>query len=288
MIWLLFILVSISTSAFALIFQKKFASNEKTNPIAGSVVFQLFCGVLIGIFGILIGKLNIEIDLNTLLPNLVIMTVAYLLGTIFTFKALKLVDASVYRIISGNKTVISIFLSVLIFSTSLNIYQALGIFLILLATAVVHFKDKTSFKFNKGFVFCLLAALSYGVAIANDAFLVKQVEVYMYSAIAFILPALATVVFFPKDSFDLIKAPKSYLNKSSIISFVLYAISALTFYGALNSATNTNIVIGLSQLSSIATVILAIIILKEKSNMARKIIAAILGVSGLLIATLVK
>ncbi len=288
MIWFLFILISIATNAFALVFQKKFASNEKTNPFAGSVIFQLFCGVIIGIFGILIGKLDTKFDINTLLPNLVIMTVAYLLGTIFTFKALKLVDASVYRIISGNKTVISIFLSVLIFSTTLNIYQALGIFLILLATVVVHFKDKASFKFNKGFIFCLLAALSYGVAIANDAFLVKHVEVYMYSAIAFILPALATIIFFPKDSLDLVKAPKSYLNKSSIISFVLYAISATAFYEALNTATNTNVVIGFAQLSSIITVVLAFLILKEKSNMIRKIIAAILGVSGLLIATLVK
>ncbi len=252
------------------------------------MIFQLFCGVIIGIFGILIGKLDIRFDLNTLLPNLVIMTIGYLLGTIFTFKALKLVDASVYRIISGNKTVISIFLSVLIFSTSLNIYQAFGISLILLATLVVHFKDKSSFKFNQGFVFSILAALSYGVATANDAFLVKHVEVYMYTAIAFILPALATIVFFPKDSLEIVKAPKSYLNKSSIISFVLYAISAITFYGALNVATNTNLVIGFAQLSSITTVVLAFLILKEKSNMIRKIIAAILGVSGLLIATLVK
>lgn len=67
--------------------------------------------------------------------------------------------------------------------------QALGALLIISSVVLVSWK-KQHLVFNKRFIFSSLAALSFGLAFTNDAFVLNNFDVPSYLTIAFIAPSL--------------------------------------------------------------------------------------------------
>ena len=64
---------------------------------------------------------------------------------------------------------------------------------------------------------------------------------------------------------------------------LLYGLSALAFFTALQITPNASLAFAMYAFSGVLTVVLAIILLKEKDYLSRKIVGAVLSLVGLLL-----
>jgi len=277
--WQILVAVSVVTNSVSVLLQKVMLKDDKTDSVAFSIVFQIFTGLLILIYSLIRG-FSVP-DLVPLFPNLILMTVLYGAGNIFIFKALKTSEASQFTIIFATRTIWSITAAVLFLGEVFTTKQLLGIMLILSSILLVTWKDKLSL--GKGTLFSLSAATFFGLAFANDAFIVRNFDVPSYMAIAFIIPALAVWALFPQSTIKMKPMlEKEFLKKLGILG-IFYAVSALTIFFAYQIGRNAAQIAPLNQTSMILTVMLAIVFLKERSNLGRKLLGLALSFIGILL-----
>ena len=279
MSWQILVAVSVVTYSVSVLLQRILLKDEKIDSVAFSIVFQLLTGVLILGYALMRGFSSP--NLLPLLPNLALMTFLYGAGNVFIFKALKAIEASEFTIIFATRTVWIILAAVLFLSEQFSLVQLLGTGLILSSVVLVSWQK--GLKLSRGVLLSLAAAACFGLAFANDAFIIRNFDVPSYLGIAFIVPALAVWMVFPKSTSKMLPMlKKSFLKKLGVLS-VLYATSAITIFLAYQIGRNAAQIAPLNQTSTILTVLLAIIFLGEKSQLTRKLIGAVLSFIGIIL-----
>jgi len=282
MTWQVLISVSILLNAISVLLQRVLLKNDETEPISFSIFFQIGVAVVIGVLVIIMqGGIPLP-EMGNVLWSLFAMTILYAVANIFIFKSLKTTEASRFTVIFASKTLFAIVASTLFFREGLDISQWLGAILIIVGVITVSYQNTKS-NLNKGDLFALTAAVLFGLANTNDRFLVKFFDPYSYVVLGFLLPGVLIALMYPKK----IPNMKVYFKKIFIYKMVLlcllYGLSAVTFFAALQTAPNASQVFSISPFGAVVTVVLSIIILKERDALSRKLLGAILSLSGLLL-----
>lgn len=281
MSWQILLFISILLSAFSTILQRVLLREEKSDPVSYSILFQFMTGLLIAIVGYVVGPMRLP-DLASVSLNLVIMIGLYAGGNVLLFRALKEIEASRFTIIFSSRAIFTILASSVLLGELLTVKEFLGVVLII---AGIIYVTKVSLKLSlqKGEVLALLAAICFGLATTNDRVLLRSFEVYPYVALAFIAPAIFTASVFPKS----LRNMSGFLRKSLLLKMlilsVIYSGSAITFFFALKLSSNSSQLASINQLVTVVTVLLSIIILKEKQELIRKFFASIISFIGLLL-----
>ena len=210
------------------------------------------------------------------------MTILYGAGNVFISSALKIVDASEFTIVFASRALWTIIGAIIFLKESFSTQQVLGTILIILSVVLVSWK-KQKFSFSKGFIFSVLAALSFGLAFTNDAFIVNNFDVPSYLTIAFILPSLAVLAIYPKSTAKM----KPLFEGKTLLKLgllgVFYAVSAITIFLAYQVGKNASQIAPLSQTATIITVVLSVIFLKERTDLLRKLLGAIISFAGVVL-----
>jgi drug/metabolite transporter (DMT)-like permease len=256
---------------------------DKSDPIAYSIVFQVLVSSVIFITGLLIGDMALP-DLKPLIPFLILMTILYAGANIFIFNALKRTEASNFSITFSSRTAFTIFASSLLLGESLNPQQLLGVILIFASIVLVN-TEKKKLKFTKNDSLGIIAGAFFGFANTNDRFILTQMNLYPYITISFLMPALLLFFLKPKVAHKMgVFAHKQTLTKMLILA-VVYAGAAVTFFGALQKAPNSSQVVSIGTSTVVLTVILSIIFLKERAKIPLKILGGVVTTIGLLLVS---
>jgi uncharacterized membrane protein len=136
--------------------------------------------------------------------------------------------------------------------------------------------EKLSFKSREGVIYALISASCAGVAIVLDAVILKSYDAYSYLAVMSFLPGLVLMCIFPKQ---LTKIPKMLKPKKFLFMALfcfIYTIQSASYYLAYQGGAPMSQLTPLSKSYIVLTIVLAVIFLNEKSNLGKKIIAAIL------------
>ncbi len=278
--WQILLTISVFTYSISVLLQRVLLKKDKSDPIAYSIVFQLLTGVLIGIYALFNGFTTP--NLIPLIPNLILMTILYGAGNVFIFSALKMIDASEFTIVFASRALWTIVGAIIFLKESFSTQQVLGTILIILSVFLVSWK-KQKFSLNKGFIFSVLAAVSFGLAFTNDAFIVNNFDVPSYLTIAFIIPSLAVWAVYPKSTGKM----KPLFEKETLLKLgllgVFYAISAITIFLAYQVGKNASQIAPLNQTATIVTVVLSVVFLKEKTDLLRKLLGAIISFAGVVL-----
>lgn len=275
--WQILLTISILTFAVSTILQRVIMRDAQSDSIAYSIFFQFVTGVIVAIFALVHGF--IVPNLFAYIPNIILMIVFYSAANIFILKSLQLIEASEFTVLFVTRAFWTILVAILFLGEKFSLIQFVGTLFVLAGVIVVSYK-KNKFKINKGAIFAILGAFCLGVAFTNDAFLVRHFDVMSYEALAFILPSIAIAVVFPKSlkkMKPLFKVPT--LTKISFLSLI-YAISAVTVFLAYQVGRNAAQLGALNQLSTVITVIFAIIFLKETSDLWKKVLGSVLAFIG--------
>lgn len=282
MSWQLLLTTSIISYAVGVLLQRIIQKGGKNDPYAFSIFFQLTIGIVIGIYALLRGF--VIPNYGDFLPNMILMVILYAIANTLIFSALTYLDAAAFTILFSSRALWTIVAAVLFLNEPFSFKQVIGTILIIISVILVSAKSK-KVTLKKGEIYALLAALFFGTAFANDAYIINTYHVDVESNLffAFVLPALAMWIIRPQAT----KHMKPFLNRAillpSLALTIFYATSAITIFLAYDIAKNAAQIAPLNQTSIIIIVILSMIFLKERDNIPKKILGALVSFVGVLL-----
>ncbi len=278
--WLVLTLLSVIFSSVASILQRVLMKGDKSNPYSYTVVFHILLGCLTLVIGLIHGS-NFSLFSGKIY---ILLLAGALWGVcqVFLFKALQLVEASELTIVSGVRVVITIIASIVFLNQVFTGRNVLGTALILAATFLVVNLGK-GFKLNRGLLYTLAMTLFGGLAIVADSANVRHYDVLAYSTYSNFLSGFFILAFYPKA----LQQWRHFVQPSFLVRMLPLAIFSSTqgvlYLLALAYGGNTAQVGTIRQASVIVTILLAIIFLKERTNLSRKLIAAVVVTAGILL-----
>lgn len=193
------------------------------------------------------------------------------------FIAAKLLDASVFTTISTLSVLVAFVGSAFLYSESLSINKLAGGLLIILSLFLVSLGKKHGNLSLKGILIAVLINIMLGLGWMLDKKGALFFNASTYNIFVWILPLI--FIYFPRVKFGLIKKELKIASWKVFLLAGLNAIGYLLQLKALEVAEATRI-IPIVQTSTLFTVIMGIILLKEKNNILRKITAGMIAVVG--------
>ena len=278
--WLLYSLIGVVGSSFTSVMRKALMKDDKADAYASAIAFQFLGFVMILLFSLLNGFTLPPIQTYWL--NYLAQALLWGLTTVFLFKANKYLEAGQVTIIYSFASVVGIVSAILFLHDSLTITQIWGTILILFSVILV-FWQKGKLQLNRGVWYMLATCICSGIAVTNDAFLLKTTDVFSMLVVGWLSPGLFLLLIYPKAVMKLkyYWHPKRF---SSLFWFtLLYALSGISFYLAIEAGGQVSQVSPISNASIILTILLSALFLKEHDNLLKKLIASVLVMFGVLL-----
>ncbi len=279
--WQLFGLASVLTVSIANLLERVLMKEDKSDPVGYAIVFQFLLGLMAFLFALLFGRFSLP-PLLTMPYQFALSTVLWATATVFTFKAAKKLGAGEITILYSFASLVTVTLGILVLHESVTIHTSIGILLILLAVGIVS-SEKLSFSSKLGILFTLISASCSGIAVINDAIILKSYEAFSYTAVMSILPGILLLVLFPQH----LKKVPVFSSKKFVLTMMIftffYTIQAITYYLAFQYGAPASQLSPLIRTSVVLTVIFAAIFLKERSHIVKKAIAAIMTTIGVIL-----
>ncbi len=280
--WQILLSFSVLSYAGATLAQRLLLKDAETDPVAVAIFEPILTSFLVCLFIFWKGfSFN---GFGAILPNIALMTAIYAAGSVFYFKAVKLIEASEFTIVFTARSLFTIAGATLILGEKFNLLQMVGALLIIVSIVVISFeKKRAALKFRKGELYAISAAILFGLGFVNDAYILQRFDATLYLVLTMIFPALGVWVFNPKAA---VKA-KVFLNMRVLPKLVLlssfFAVSGVSYFLAYQDGHNAAQLSALDQTATIIAVVLAIIFLRERDNLWKKVIGAIISFIGVLL-----
>ena len=184
------------------------------------------------------------------------------------------IEASTFSMLKQLSTTFMIFAGLIFFKEPFIVTKFIGALLIIFSNILIFYK-KGNFEFNKYIALGILGNISYTIALFLDVNICDNFNLPFYVAITLMVPAILIMIF-ERIKPSQIKNELVNGNKKAItitaISWGIMIVSQLRAY----QLQNVTIVAPLCALTVMLNVIVGYLFLKEKDNMLKKIIAAIL------------
>jgi len=258
--------------------QKVLAVDSK-NPRAMAVLFNSIAASIALLIFAFTGAFK-----NFVLPTspkawiaLIIATFCYAMFERGRFIAAKLLDASILTII-GNISVLIAFVGALfLYSETLTTYKLLGGSLIIGALFLVSMNNKTKKSSKKGVLVAVAISVMLGLGWMLDKLGTQYFNASTYSIFVWTVPIV--FIYFPHIKFDAIKTELKLASWKIFLLAGLNVVGYLMQLKALEIAEATR-VIPIMQTSTLFTILLGIVLLKERGHIPRKIVAGLMVVLG--------
>lgn len=273
--WLTLVLLSVFLYSIGLLLQRVLLREEKSDPVSYSIFFQYLTGAMLLLMGFIFSEMSLP-SLKPLLFSIVLLTVLYGFGNILVFRGIKQVEASRFTVLFSSRALFTVLGASVFLSEVLTLKQWSGALLVLAGVFYISSEKRFRLQVSRKDWPAIFGAMAFGFANTNDRFLLKTLDPYPYLVMAFVLPAILMSVLKRRKLRKISVFLKRRMFSKMFIISIFYALNAVAFFTALKIAPSASQV-GLVNLTGVVvTVILAIIFLKERDNIARKLISAIL------------
>lgn len=251
-----------------------------SNPISFGIITN-FLGGIVASSLLLVFMPSFNNIINVLFPVL-FANFLYGIGILFSFRGLRLTEASEYIVLLSTRVFWVILASVLFYQEKFTLIHFLGSLIIIFSVYIASWRSK-NFRLAKGEFFTLIAALFFGIAFATDSYILRTLDVFLYTPISFVLTSLFAGLLSPKGVVQIIPLIKSAQFPKIVFLSTLFAFTSLTYYFSLQISRSAAQVASINETRIMITVILAVIFLKERSYLWRKLFAALLCSFGVLL-----
>lgn len=258
--------------------QRKLALESK-NQRAMAIVFNVIAACVALVISLFTGTFR-----NFSLPSSAGAWATLLLATLFygifergRFYAAKLLDASVLTIIINISVVVAFIGSLLVYSEPLTTQKLLGSVLIFSALLLVAYKRKRTDVSLRGLLIGVVISIFLGLGWILDKRGAQNFGADVYNVFIWILPI--AIIALPRVAMANIVVEFRQASWKVVILAVLNVIGYLFQLKALEIAEATR-VIPIVQTSIMLTVLLGILVLKEREHIPQKLVAGLLAFLG--------
>jgi drug/metabolite transporter (DMT)-like permease len=277
--WIYYTLGSIVFFTLLNLLQRKLSVDSK-NPRAMSVIFNSFAAIAAILLFFTTNSYS-----NFKLPSspaswLLVVCVTFLYASYERgrFYVAKTIDASVFSTIMNIGLLVSFIGSIIFFAEAVTVFKIIGAVLILTALLLVSYSKHKSKSSGKGLMVGVLISIIIGFAWLFDKKSSEYFNADTYNIFVWTLPIV--FIYLPYIKFADLK--EEFIRGSwklallAVINVVGYffQLKALALYEASR-------VLSLISTTTILTVLFGIVILNEKENALKKVIAGILAVIGI-------
>ena len=276
--WLIFVILYL---IFYVVFNQtyKVATKSLTKPGALTILLQLIGSLLILLL-IPFFEMKLPNDPKTYL-FLGLSIIFYTISDRVNTTVRSGIEASTFSVITQLSTVFMIVAGVLFFKEPFVLNKFIGAILIVFSNILIFFK-KGNGKPNKYVLLGILANICFTIALFLDVNNSDNFNLPIYVTISLGMPAILITIF-ERIKFSELKEEYKNGNKKAIwITSISWALSIL-FQLRAYQLGEVSIVAPLCALSVILNVVVGYFFLKEKDNMLKKIIAAILIIFGIIL-----
>ncbi|MEI7989617.1 MAG: DMT family transporter [Chloroflexota bacterium] len=277
------LLTALSVLLFSLngLFHRVLMKEESSDPIAQTIAFYGLGGLFAFVVAIFRGGFHYQISIDQI-PFFVLFTAFGTLAPVFGFKALKLIGASENSILSSTTRLWVVLGAFIILHEPFSLAKIIGTIVILVGIGFAQWQ-KEKLAINKGAIFALIAALSYAITEIIAFYILRNFDVPSFSVYSCILPVILLLIIKPKSisKLSFYFPPRRALN-IGLVS-INDTISTMLLFLAYQVGHNAAQIGPLMATQTIISVILAIVILKERDNMFNKIIGATIVVFGIIL-----
>lgn len=269
--WLLYVLLYL---VLATVFTQFYKISTKTLKKAGAltVLLQLTAGVT-SLFLCPFFEFKFPTDISVYIM-LGISIVFYAISDRLNTTVRSGIEASTFSMLKQLSTTFMIFAGLIFFKEEFVLTKFIGAMLIIFSNVLIFYK-KGKFEFNKYLLLGILSNLAFTVALFLDVNISDNFNLPIYVAITLIVPAIL-IMLVERIKLSEVKEELIHGNKKAIIvtavSWAIMIVAQLRAY-QLGSVT---VVAPLCALTVILNVIVSYVFLKERENLLKKIIAAIL------------
>ena len=191
------------------------------------------------------------------------------------------IEASTYSMINQLSTVFMIFAGLVFFKEPFILNKFIGAILIILSNVLV-FYQKGEGKYNKYVGLGIIANIFYTIALFLDVNNSDNFNLPFYVALTLGIPAILIFIAERIKLSDIKKEFQDGNKKAIITTAVTWALSIVCQLRAYQLGS-ASIVAPLCSISVILNVIMGYILLKDKDNIPRKIIAACFVILGIIL-----
>ncbi len=249
---------------------------------AYTILWQLFCALLVPFF-LPFDRFSIDASPRVLL--LFALSVAlWALVDAFLFSSFKYEEASVLSAIFPLNYVFTFAVSVVFLHSAIHSTIVIG-FLIIMTASLLIGLHYMRVRPSKGIIFALLYSLFQGMALGFNSEVVKSFSIPPYMLAAFLFPAIANLFIFLRPKVSELRYELRVQWKKILLNA---AVMDISFFFLLKAFELGNVpqVVALSASSTLLTALAGIVILKEDSHVALKILAAALATLGIILVQL--
>ena len=263
------------------LFHRVLMKEENSDPIAQTLAFYGLGGIFALFVTLFRGGFQYQIPLSQI-PLFALFTIFSTAAPVLGFKALQLIGASENSIIGASTRLWVVFGAFIFLHEPFSLHKVIGTIVILLGIVISQWK-KEKLIINKGAILALLAALGYALTEIISFYILRNFDVPSFSVYSCFLPVLALLIIKPTSVKKLIFYFR--LKRAINISVVSVndTVSTMLLFRAYQVGHNAAQIGPLMATQTIISVLLAIIILKERNNMVNKIIGALIVVAGVML-----
>ncbi|MBL8159623.1 DMT family transporter [Candidatus Saccharibacteria bacterium] len=278
--WQLLTAASVLGLSTSVLLQRVLLRDKKTDPFAYAVIFQGLVGVLLMAVALVVGfKLP---GIEAVWAPALLSVVLYAFGHIAYAKTLQRVEASAFAVLFATQAVWIMALGIILFNESLTLLQVIGTALIFAAVLLL-VKNLRSLRLDSGTLYGLLSGLLFGVAITAWSHVGRHTDTLSWAAISFLVTAIFTFFIRPSSRHNFAPLLKRVMLTRLTVMAIFYGLGSLAMLYAYKEGTFT-VVTPLRQTGIIVTTLLALAFLPvERNRIARKIAAAIICLTGVLL-----
>lgn len=279
MTWFYFSLISAVGYALVSLLSRVIAV-ESDHPRELSVVFNLISGMIaLVIFFVSSGYVNFNLPKD---PQayiyLFVILLFYGLYERFRFKTSKYLEVSTQGTLNNIFIVVAFVIALFIYSEVITADKIFGFIFVLVGILLVTVNKSKKIN-SMGLFYGVLANVSVGIAWSLDKKGISYFNPDLYNLLVWVAPIIV-ISFFPLIKLSVVKKIiRKDFKQISLISFLnvgayLFNLKALVVGGEVTK------VISIVQTSTIITIILGIIFLKEREHIVKKIVAGLIAIIG--------
>lgn len=269
--WLLYVILYLIVKTVFIQFYKM--STKKMQKAGAITVLLEMVGGLTALFLCPFFEIRFPTDVRIYIM-LAISIICYSIKDRLDTKVLSGIEASTFNILQQLSTTFMIFAGLIFFKEEFILAKFIGAMLIIFSNVLV-FYQKGKFKFNKYVLLGIISNLVFTVALFLDVNISEHFNLPMYAAITLIIPAILIMIFERIKPFEIKNEFANGNKRAILITAITWPITIITQLRAYQLG-NVIIVAPLCALSVMLNVIVGYLFLKEKDNLLRKIISAIL------------
>ena len=194
------------------------------------------------------------------------------------------IEASTYSMLKQLSTTFMIFAGLLFFKEEFILTKFIGAMLIIISNIII-FYQKGKFEFNKYIMLGILSNIVFTVALFLDVNISDNFNLPFYVALTLIIPGLLIIIF---ERIKLSEIKNELINgnkKAILITALSWGIMIVVQLRAYQLG-NVTVIAPLCALTVMLNVIVGYLFLKERDNLLRKIISAIIIIISIILIRL--